>query len=107
MFFRGFSSKKAVLDSKNGRTDPPRGGVGEECNKEEEEETPTQPATNIFFFCICSFVHFAIPTRKTTKKPSLFLAKNHTHLKKKRGGSGDLAGRKKGVGQLCLHSGQY
>ena len=23
MFFRGFSSKKAVLDSKNGRTDPP------------------------------------------------------------------------------------
>ena len=26
MFFRVFFSKKAVLDSKNGRTDPPKGG---------------------------------------------------------------------------------
>ena len=32
MFFRGFSSKKAVLDSKNGRTDPPRGGGGGDCS---------------------------------------------------------------------------
>ena len=57
MFFRGFSSKKAVLDSKNGRTDPPI--------------PPPRIISIHYLYWLLTRVYRKVGKKKSKKKPQL------------------------------------